>query len=204
MTSKVLASTQGEDFVGRPLLLRLLTEASDALTEYEKATMYCEETVSLYSKYGLLQGSKEARYMLSKLVRRSGNPYRAREILNEAHQEWSDSDKDWTGDGEYYEGLDAFDNGDMSKARQNFSAALPFLIDMDAISSHAYLLEIDRREGLLTLEKIKEFIERLDTFGQDSVLHTDVEPKCPLYRECVARGWFAERFTPFTQPLPAM
>ncbi len=199
--SEILAARESKNDIRHAGFLAQLAYTSEALTNYKQANY--EEALLLYSEYGLPERIKETKYMLSNAVRRSGNPKRAREILNEAHREWSEGDRDWTGFDAYYEGLDAFDNGDLSKARRDFSTTLVYPDhNLNSISAHAYLLEIDRREGLLTLEKVEKFIDRLDAFNQDSVLHTDAEPKRPLYRELVARGWFAERFGPFTQPLP--
>ena len=174
-----------------------------SLTRHADAVTYYQEALTLYLKYDLLVDAIETKYELSRSLRRAGKFKAARQLLDEVHQEQKTGDHDWAGDRECFEGFDAFDNNNMAKARRNFSASLLSLDDMNAISSHAYLLEIDRREGLLTLEKVEEFIGRLDAFGQDSILHTDAEPKRPLYRECVARGWFAERFAPFTEPLPS-
>ena len=201
--SEILAVQESKSDIRHAAFLAQLAYTSEALTNYEQATAYYEEALLLYSGYGLSERIKETKYALSNAIRRNGDPKRAREILNEAHQEWSDGDRDWTGFDAYHEGLDAFDNGDMSKARQNFDTTLIYPDhNFNAISAHAYLLEIDRREGLLTLEKVEKFIDRLDALGQDSILHTDAEPKRLLYRESVARGWFAERFAPFVEPLP--
>ena len=206
ISSELLSAPENRSFVRHPQFLYQLAATLDALIKYKDATMYYQKALTLFLKYSLSAYVKQTRYALSKSLRRGGSPKLARQLLDEAHREQAVGDHDWTGDKEYYEGLDAFDHNDMLKARRNFSAALlnPTLNgDIDVISSHAYLLEIDRREDLLTLEKVQEFVERLDAFGQDSILYNDAEPKRPLYRECVARGWFAERFAPFTEPLPS-
>ena len=202
--SKILPASAGRHSLKRPILLSQLANTMCALSKYKDSVAYYQEALALFLEYGSFNYVKQIRYELSNSVCRSGDPILARELLDEAHREQDIGDYDSSGDREFYEGLYAFDNGNMPKAKQDFTFALVHLNnDIDAISSHAYILEIDRREGLLTLEKVEEFVSRLDAFGQDSILHTDAEPKRPLYRECVARGWFAERFAPFTHPLPS-
>ena len=201
--SELLRRSGKEGFIRQSHFFYQFGYILDALTNYKEAVISYRKALLLFSRYGLSTKVKETKYALSRSLRRSGNPELARQLLDEAHAEHTDEDRNWTGDKEYYEGLDAFDNGNMSKARQNFDTTLIHPDhNLNAISAHAYLLEIDRREGLLTLEKVEKFIDRLDALGQDSILHTDAEPKRPLYRELVARGWFAERFAPFVEPLP--
>lgn len=122
--SEILALPESKNNVKRPLFLLQLAYISEAMMNYEEANVHYQETLTQSIHYNLKFFVKRTKYMLSKLMRRSGNFEIARSLLDEAHGEKDIGDHDWTGESAHYEGLAAFDKGDMTKARQDFNIAL--------------------------------------------------------------------------------
>lgn len=183
----------------------LLDSLADVLmiqTKFEQAAEYYKEAVILLRYHKLDFPAQLARYKLFDAVRGSGDHVLARRLLSEAHNSIVVEDHIYfNGLSEFYDALDAFNHKDMKLARQAFEAALPLLIDPEPrIRSQVYLLELARQENILFRKDVGLLVNMLDSLGHNATLQIDAEPLKPLYEELVTRGWYAERFTPFTKP----
>ncbi len=92
-------------------------------------------------------------------------------------------------------------DGDLKAAKDAFEQAYGYAQQHDdafeLVTAHGHLLEIARREGTLDSMQVAAFISNLDSFGYDWPLQRYAITLLGFYRECIQRGWFAERFRPY-------
>lgn len=66
----------------------------------------------------------------------------------------------------------------------------------------AYLAEISRQRGELTFEKIETLVSKMNAFLNDWPLKTEAHHLNVLFRTCIDREWFAERFKSLLETKP--
>lgn len=186
----------------RATLLDSLADILMGQTEFERAAKGYKEAIILYQKYKYDLAAQIARYKLFDAVRSSGDYMLAHRLLAEAHANTVvEQHIYFNGLPEFYDALDAFNRKTFKSAQEGFTAALSLTFDLELkIRACAYLLELSRQEGALTETSVGELTIMLDKVGHDATLWIDAGHLKPLYKECLARGWFGERFAPFTGP----
>lgn len=190
----------------RATLLDSLADILMGQTEFERAAKGYKEAIILYQQYKYDLPAQIARYKLFDAVRSSGNYMLARRLLAEAHANTVvEQHIYFNGLPEFYDALDAFNREAYKSAQEGFVAALSLTFDLELkIRSCAYLLELSRQEGALTETSVGKLTDMLDKVGHDATLWIDAGHLKLLYKECLARGWFGERFAPFTGPHSAL
>lgn len=174
-------------------------------TEWTEAAEKYRGALVLFDKQGHKHAIQTVRYRLFDALQKSEDHASARYALSEALSErWTIEVAEMNGLQEFCKALDDFISKDATAAHKGFETALS-VISCDpelSIRSYVYLLELARQDGTLQKEAVITLIKNLDELGHDATLWIDAEPLKPLYEECVARSWFAERFAPFTKPYP--
>lgn len=97
------------------------------------------------------------------------------------------------------EGRVAFFKGDLRCAQDHFERYLGHELPLAKhwrIAAAAYLAEIARREGRLRKRHLNRVFDYLNAYGFDWPLALEAEPLEELFRECIHREWFADRFLP--------
>jgi LuxR family transcriptional regulator, maltose regulon positive regulatory protein len=106
------------------------------------------------------------------------------------------------------EGIFHFCSGNLARAQTSLLKHTRYQRDdpgylADTITVNAYLAEIDRRRGELTIEQVEKLIASIDTFGHSWPLESEAQQLAGLCQTCIERGWFAERFKSFLTARPA-
>ena len=92
-------------------------------------------------------------------------------------------------------------SGDLKAAKTAFEQTYRYAQQQDdsfeLVIAHGHLLEVARREGTLDHRQVAAFITDLDSFGYNWPLQRYAATMAELYRECIGRDWFADRFRPY-------
>lgn len=198
-----LASRQEHD--SRAGLLALRGDIFMNQMEWTKAAENYQKALTLFEREGYKYAIQGVRYKLFDALQKSGDYAPAQSILFEAlSEEWVIEVVGTRGLQEFYRGLNEFRLENSTSAQQKFEMSLSAIVCNPELSirSRIYLLELARQSSTLTKRNIDALIEKLDDLGHDATLWIDAKSLKPLYEECVARGWSAERFAPFTKPYP--
>jgi LuxR family transcriptional regulator, maltose regulon positive regulatory protein len=192
-----------ENYVNLTMLLQTRGELFEMNADFAKAAEDFHDALKHALANSIDSVAFYIRLQLSHALRRIGQTLEAHNLLEQAIRSPLAEAPELQVCLNLYRGVASFFNKQFKEAQQFFESIDHQLSEItDFARVLAYQAEIARVQGKLTKAKVTALIEQLNVLGSDAVLRVDAEPLMGLYLECQRRGWWAERFAPFTTALP--